>query len=143
MTISETGISTNMPMMLLKNPADLEAERNLEKSIGRAIGYPLEKLETTLNESLKAFRAELFTHVDKTVKERGDFVVRIISIVRRVQEMTVESIMHSRKKIFWISRPRTFVHTRLFRRLIVSHFTYFQELFFSRNPSDLSDLLSK
>ncbi|PAV76057.1 hypothetical protein WR25_02863 [Diploscapter pachys] len=72
MTISETGISTNMPMMLLKNPADLEAERNLEKSIGRAIGYPLEKLETTLNESLKAFRAELFTHVDKTVKERGN-----------------------------------------------------------------------
>lgn len=124
MTISETGISTNMPMMLLKNPADLEAERNLEKSIGRAIGYPLEKLETTLNESLKAFRAELFTHVDKTVKERGDFVVRIISTLRRVQEMTVERTMHSRKKIFWISRPKTSVHIRLFRRLIVSLFFY-------------------
>uniref|UniRef100_A0A1I7T247 Phosphatidylinositol 3-kinase age-1 n=1 Tax=Caenorhabditis tropicalis TaxID=1561998 RepID=A0A1I7T247_9PELO len=69
--LSKLELHGTFPMLFLFQPDGINRDNELMGDISHCLGYPLDKLEESLDEELRQFRASLWSRTKKTCLNRG------------------------------------------------------------------------
>ncbi|CAI2345544.1 unnamed protein product [Caenorhabditis sp. 36 PRJEB53466] len=69
--LSKLDLHGTFPMLFLLQPDGMNRDKELMRDISHCLGYSLDKLEDSLDEELRQFRASLWTRTKRTCLNRG------------------------------------------------------------------------